>query len=238
MLIEQTYPGMEDVDLHFYALLSAFRDRRYFRVQDKPLFLIYDSAHIPDVDRFIDRWNELAVRNGLPGVFFVVETDSVSEVAGLEERKYDAINLCLNGIPFGGRATSVLARARRYGKALLARMPNAVDYSDAIESLYDPIMREENVFPTLIPNFDHTPRSGLLGRLYYNSSPERFGEHASMVLRNITHKDPAMQIAFVKSWNEWGEGNYMEPDLRWGKAYIHTLARVKANVEREGPAST
>lgn len=228
LLIEQTYPGIEDIDSHFYALLPAFRDKRYFRVKDKPLFLIYDSLQIPEVDFFISRWNELSILNNLPGIFFVAQTANISEVSVLESYKYDAINLCLNSVPFGGKQTSFIARAKRYTKALLTKMPNAVDYSDAIKSFYNPIMKKENVFPTLIPNFDHTPRSGVLGRVYYNSTPEKFGEHVNTILQNITHKDPDYRIVFLKSWNEWGEGNYMEPDIKWGKAYIDELARIKA----------
>ncbi|MBV5330030.1 MAG: glycoside hydrolase family 99-like domain-containing protein [Chlorobium sp.] len=230
LLIEQTYPGLEDIDAHFYSVLPAFKDTRYFRINDKPLFLIYDAPGIPDVDLFITRWNELAVQNTLVGIFFVAQADNVSEVNSLEKYKFDAINLSLHNVPFGGRKTSFLARLKRYAKTLLYKMPNIVDYADAIHSFYDPIMNKKNIFPTLIPNFDHTPRSGIFGKLYSNSTPEKFAEHAKIILQHIKHKDPDYQIIFLKSWNEWGEGNYMEPDIKWGKAYIKALADEKAKM--------
>ena len=228
LLIEQTYPGIEDIDAHFYSVLPAFKDKRYFRIKDKPLFLIYDAPNIPDVDLFITRWNELAIKNDLMGIFFVAQADNVTEVNSLGKFKFDALNLSLHNVPFGGQQTTFFARLKRYAKTLLTRMPNIIDYGDAINSFYDPIMNKENVFPTLIPNFDHTPRSGKFGKLYCNSTPEKFANHANRILQAVKLKKPDFQVVFLKSWNEWGEGNYMEPDIKWGKAYIKALANEKA----------
>lgn len=238
LLIEQTYDGLADIDAHFYSVLPAFKDKRYFRVKDKPLFLIYDAPGIPDVDQFISRWNELAVENNLAGVFFVAQADDVAGVNRLEQYKFDAINLSLHNLPFGGQQTSFLARIKRYSKTLLTGMPNIRDYGSAIKSLYDPVMNKENVFPSLIPNFDHTPRSGKFGKVYLNSSPEKFGEHVRMILQNVKHKDPDYQVVFLKSWNEWGEGNYLEPDITWGKGYIESLAHEKARVMNSDMSAT
>ncbi len=232
ILIEQTYPGRDDIDAHFLAMLPAFRDDRYFRVGKKPLFLIYDPASIPDLADFISRWNELAALHGLGGMFFVAQADGAASIDAFLRSGFNAVNLSLHHRAFGGRATSLIARIRRYSNALLTKMPNIVNYGDAIEQFYDPIMRREDVFPSLIPNFDHTPRSGLLGRAYYGSTPQKFGEHVDQMLRNVVHKNADAQILFLKSWNEWGEGNYMEPDLQWGKGYIEELARVKGRYGR------
>jgi hypothetical protein len=227
LLIKQEYPGIADIDAHFHSVLPAFKDDRYFRVKDRPLFLIYDPSAVPDLDLFINRWNELARKNDLLGVFFVAQASSSSEVVSLKKFKLDAINLSLHNKPFGGRKTSIWDRAKRYARTLSFRTPNIVNYADAINEFYDPIMESENVFPTLIPNFDHTPRSGIFGNVYINSTPENFRIHVRKILNKIRHKSPDYQIIFLKSWNEWGEGNYMEPDIRWKKAYIETLASEK-----------
>jgi hypothetical protein len=231
LLIEQTYPGTDDVDAHFYSVLPAFQDGRYVRIKNKPLFLIYDAFSLPDIDLFIARWNELAVLNGLAGVFFVAQADDGNDVTKLEKFRFDAINLSLHNVPFGGgRQTSFLARLKRYTRIFATRLPKMVDYAEAIKSFYDPVMAKANIFPTLIPNFDHTPRSGIFGRMYYNSTPEKFAEHVNMVLRKVAQKDPDDQVVFLKSWNEWGEGNYLEPDITWGKGYLNALAREKSKL--------
>ena len=81
MLVEQTYPGPDDYERHFLALLPAFQDRRYIRVHDKPVFTIFRPMKIPDTQEFIAQWQSLAKQNGLKGIHFVAhlfdkETDS------------------------------------------------------------------------------------------------------------------------------------------------------------------
>ena len=56
-----------------------------------------------------------------------------------------------------------------------------------------------------------------------NSTPELFKKHCNEILNIVKNKEPENQIIFLKSWNEWGEGNYMEPDLKFGKGYIEAL---------------
>ena len=77
------------------------------------------------------------------------------------------------------------------------------------------------MYPTLIPNWDHTPRSGAAGTVLLNSTPELFKKHIREVMNVISQKEN--KVVFLKSWNEWGEGNYMEPDLKYGHGYIDAL---------------
>ena len=70
-MIEQTYPGIEDYEEHFYAMLPAFKDRRYIRINEKILFAVYDPLNIPEPQLFIETWNRLARENGLEGFYFM-----------------------------------------------------------------------------------------------------------------------------------------------------------------------
>ena len=84
--------------------------------------------------------------------------------------------------------------------------------------------RNDKYIPVLMPNWDHTPRSGARGDLFQGATPEEFEKHCMDTLTAVARK--GNPLCFVKSWNEWGEGNYMEPDLKYGKGYIHALRRV------------
>ena len=53
-----------------------------------------------------------------------------------------------------------------------------------------------------------------------------FKKHVEEVLSVSESKQDNKNIAFLKSWNEWGEGNYMEPDLRNGTMLIDTLQNI------------
>lgn len=84
--------------------------------------------------------------------------------------------------------------------------------------------REENVIPSLMPQWDHTPRSGWNGSFFIHATPEYFYRHALMGIDAVrSKKNP---ILFLKSWNEWGEGNFMEPDLTYGRGFIDALHKA------------
>ena len=94
ILIEQTYPGVDDHVAHFDAMLPAFEDPRYFRVDGKPLFYVFKPRFIPELRKFADLWRQLARRAGLPGLYLV----------GEEFRPWDPIEwgfdaACDSGLP-------------------------------------------------------------------------------------------------------------------------------------------
>lgn len=90
---------------------------------------------------------------------------------------------------------------------------------------------QENFIPCLIPNWDHSPRSKRGALVLENPEPKYFYQHAKHVLELVKKKKN--QFVFLKSWNEWGEGNYMEPDIKYGRGYIDALARAINDVKKE-----
>ena len=81
----------------------------------------------------------------------------------------------------------------------------------------------ENIFPTIMPQWDRTPRANVADGIYVNATPQHFREHIEQALKVVKDKEEEHKILFLRSWNEWGEGNYMEPDLTYGKGYICAL---------------
>ena len=74
-MIEQLYPGDQDYVDHFYAVLDAFKDQRYLRKDNKPIFVVYKPLLIPNARNFIKKWNDLAMQNNLSeGFFFIGHT--------------------------------------------------------------------------------------------------------------------------------------------------------------------
>ena len=67
MLMEQTYPGVDDYIAHFNEMLPAFMDERYIRVDGKLLFGLFAPLDMPEIDIFKDTWNDLAKSHGLGG---------------------------------------------------------------------------------------------------------------------------------------------------------------------------
>ena len=41
-----------------------------------------------------------------------------------------------------------------------------------------------------------------------------------------TGKSTLLKALFLKAWNEWGEGNYVEPDQKFGHGYIQAIRKA------------
>ena len=213
--------------------MPAFSDHRYAKVEGKPVFLIYEPKKLPEPLRTTDLWRTLAREAGLPGLFLVA-------VASAPWRSCDygfdaATPRTLSFQSFWGGAV------RRRLRQLLNRvrgLPNrVVRYADAISFLTQAEGVRPDVFPCVIPNWDNTPRCGRRGLVLHNSTPELFGRHLRTVLAQTAGKPQDKQVVFIKSWNEWAEGNHLEPDLRFGRRYLEALREEVARASGGAPVA-
>lgn len=245
-IAKQEYPGDEDHIAHFNQLLPAFRDHRYIKVDGKPLFLIFDSYHFPDICHFIALWRELAEQNHLPGIYFVAIGNSTSTVKRCEdgttvrvlpnlessaEVYQDFLKLGFDGVNSFGKSRAEMLLTGKY-KRLIRHKLNKVfpllptqrlDYPKVIQHFFAPEDQWENVFPTIMPQWDRSPRANNADGIYVNATPAAFKQHIQHALQVIGNKQPDHQVLFLRSWNEWAEGNYVEPDLKYGHGFLDAL---------------
>lgn len=236
LLAEQTYPGKQDIIDHFNYLLPAFKDKRYFKVHSKLLLVIYNPWSFDIFDQFKRIWNEMARENDLPEFFFVAHAyEKYSEAANFVDKGYDAVNLSLHHAPFlddlKSEKISSFKLLQSWIRNHLSVKPAIIDYKDAILKMDCDLYEKDKVYPTIIPNWDHTPRSKNFGRVFQDCEPFLFYNHVKMILQRLKNKEEEDQVIFLKSWNEWGEGNYMEPDLKYGTGYIESLKQALSDVD-------
>lgn len=234
--------SIDDDIRHFKHLLPAFRDKRYITVDGKPLFGIWAPNSIPDLRGFIQRWRGLALENGLPGLHIVGytanatgrsirgnrlslwATDKAAEhYQALLDQGLDAV--ISSGLSRGQAMCQGRMKMLAYflSKHTIFPINNRTDYKKTMENYYVEEDRWENVYPTLMPQWDRTPRAGIKTNPLTNSTPEKFEKTIDTALSLIKDKQPEHQILFLKSWNEWGEGNYVEPDLKFGHGYLDAI---------------
>lgn len=221
LLAEQTYPGEEDIVNHFYARLNAFKDSRYMKYNGKLIYMIYKPLEVPDVRFFMERWQKLATENGLPGFHFL-GFEFLADINGekILQKGFDAVVSCRNS---KDHIKSLLYYIRR--ASFIINLPRINPYKKMWPRLVTNLEKNDDRYiPVIMPNWDHTPRSGARGDLFQGATPDEFEKHCKDALSAIAKKEN--NLCFLKSWNEWGEGNYMEPDLKYGKGYIKALRRV------------
>ncbi len=223
VLIEQTYPGPQDHQHHFETLLPAFRDARYIRVDNKPLFLIYDPSDIPEPKATLQLWRDMARSAGLAGLFLVGSHMGDRKPAELGLDASTNYHLPPRR-PWVSKRHPVKWLKRQFD--LRAGRPTVYTYKDLLAELLPPEQPGILSYPCLVPNWDNTPRSGPNGLVLHDSTPEYFRVHASEAWRRVRDRDAEHRIVFIKSWNEWAEGNYLEPDRRFGHQYLEVVRDV------------
>jgi len=223
LLIEQTYPGVEDYVAHFHAVLPAFKDKRYVKVDGKPFFMVFKPLEIKDVELFINTWQNLAKANGLPGVYFVGQCDR-SQIKDVLKAGFDAVNH--EEVNHIHEKEPIIKKVVQQLLLRSIKLPRVYDYAEAMKSMIIPEDRDINVIPTICPNFDHTPRSGSRGLVYTGVSTKAFSDHVNDTIELVSDKPDQYKFIILKSWNEWGEGNYLEPDEQNGDAYIKALKEI------------
>ena len=224
MIARQTYPGDEDIILHFNTYLKAFKDPRYITVDGKPLFVVFDPLDVPNMKRHIELWQQLAAENGLIGFHFVGMYGS----RGTSKQK-----LMDMGFDAGYHNELWKAEIGCVGNLWLRRFRNLLrkhglivdkyKYSGIIKHIGCKEDCEEDTYPFILPGYDRTPRAKREATIYYGSTPELFKKHVQKMLKYVENKQDEHKIIFLKSWNEWGECNYMEPDLEFGDGYLKAL---------------
>ena len=247
MIAEMLYHGKEDHILHFNTYLKAFKDPRYIKVDGKLLFVVWDPNHMPDAKEWMNCWNELAQINGLNGFHFVGisqnfrVTDTQSKKLRLSLMKSfnnsakilfeEVLNNGFNAINSqGSNRANVLSNNFywyyfcRFLMRCGIKITLLTNYKKVINNCFVEEDKWENVYPTIIPNYDRSPRSGKdTNLIWFNSTPELFGKMVENALSIVEEKQPEHKILFLQSWNEWGEGNYMEPDLKFGNGFLDIL---------------
>lgn len=224
ILMQQSYPGPEDDRAHFDAILEAFRDERYLTVGGRPVFYIFRPEELPAPDQFVDRWQEMARKAGLPGLYLVAE---VSDLTGSGARYDRAIQDGFDAgvymrLPADRSRASVLRM--RTARKLLGGGPEIYPYASSPRPRPAPF-DGDFYQPCVYPNWDNTPRAGRNGLVLTGSSPEKFGTHLREAVQHVAGRPHDERLIWIKSWNEWAEGNYLEPDQEHGRAWLKIAQR-------------
>jgi len=226
LLIEQTYPGENDIRTHYELVLKAFKDPRYIKEENKPIFMIFDTSTLPP--NFISLWNKWAKEDGFSGVFFI---GNMKQKDTSDPKEY--VKLGYNAVIRQRLTTAIFKQNRNKFSLILKKIlshsfgkaEQRISYKKASNFFIDVTEdSNENMIPVIIPNYDHSPRSGQYGVILTNSTPDLFYKHCKKAINLVKNKKN--KIIILRSWNEWGEGNYMEPDTKYGHGYIDALKKA------------
>lgn len=240
LICEQKYPGDEDIIAHFKYCLPAFKDKRYIYYQGKPVFMIYKPYEHPNVQHFMKMWNSMIRQEGLADGFCFIatiyKTDQAQKMLeqGFDYVTYEAWSKLVSKLMYEDQ--NIMKKIKRIAVNRILtplfghvkKMPyakvNKLIWREGFDS-------REEVIPVLIPNFDHSPRSGNKSYIIVDPTPENWKKQVEIVLGGVESK--INKLVMLRAWNEWGEGNYMEPDLKYGRAFIDVLGNYCRKVNKK-----
>ena len=237
MLMEQCYPGLEDAMMHFKFLLNAFNDKRYIKIDGMPFLYIFDPINLPK--EYISNFRKWTKDAGFKDLYLVANISSTFvNRDDLYCKGFDAVSYQRLGstVPSWVKSkihVKIYSLYKKVKGIIRQRPPFMNDYEKIYPSLIQHCDTDTRVIPSILPQWDHTPRSGWNGSLLVNATPELFKKHVHNALDAIKNKPQNRKILLLKSWNEWGEGNMMEPDMTYGRGFINALREELDNFESE-----
>lgn len=232
VLMPQEYGGKDEWEEHFEYLLPFFRDERYIRVDNKPLFVIYRTNSIYCCNEMLAYFHKRALEEGLNGLFVLEEKNSFQP-----ER---ASVLTQGAIEFEPLYTL------KYGRSLWQKITQRI-WSDCLNKLDKTSMRyydyrktwknlakrtyktDSDIYQCAFVDWDNTARRGENGIVFRKSSPEVFEQGFKSLVVAAKKKDK--KLVFVNAWNEWAEGCYLEPDEKNEFRYLEALQNA---LDKEG----
>lgn len=204
LLKEQKYLGKKDYEDFFYYMLPHFKKNNYIKVDNKPVVTIFNPSQIPDLDVFIHTWLELAASNNLDGIYFVAEhTQPNSNYINYFDAYFDSgiINQPI------GLIERIINKLVRHKKITILG-PVVFDFKQRFEHMFESKSLDKKHIPFILTGWDTTVRHKKLGIYHKNFDMKNFKNH----VENAIKFNSENELIIVKSWNEWAEGNILEPD--------------------------
>jgi len=222
--MDQDY-SEEDDKRHIQWLLKAFHDKRYIRVAGKPLFLVYRANQLPNSLTTTQIWREEAKRSGLEDLYLCRVESFPDEHSDPMEKGFDAaIEFQPDWQEIGPQLT-----ASTYGNHSVFK------YDSVVQRMLAKQETQYKRFPCVTPGWDNSPRRKSEAHIFIDSKPELYENWLGSVIRGFKTYGPGENLVFINAWNEWGEGNYLEPDAEFGRAYLQSTKRAVMNNAKRLP---
>lgn len=204
LLIKQEYE--ESYDSFLFDMLKYMHDHRYIKINNRPLLIIYKPNDIPNLSDRINVWNNIAITNKFDGICLMY----VNGNANLPE--FDGqINFCPTGESIPNVSKDIAKNKDTYLNDFIENV-NLYDYVETQKKYTKHI--KPKLYPCVMPSWDNSPRRKTMASVFINDTPEAYSDWLFKAYKQSKYTEH--KLLFINAWNEWGEGAYLEPDLKYG----------------------
>ncbi|MDE6859045.1 MAG: glycoside hydrolase family 99-like domain-containing protein [Duncaniella sp.] len=226
ILIKQDYSEEDDRNHIRFLIKNYFKDSRYICVDGKPVFCVYRYDLFPDIRKTISIWREEAALEGLELYLCMFESFKNTGMDGLQLGFDAAIEFqphAMNQNGYNQRFVHIIRRGiNRIFRPILHGnlIPNMYSYKSYVNYVCKLLMPKYKRFPCITPGWDNTSRKKNNYMLFVKSTPEKYRTWLKHILDTFKPYSKDENFIFINAWNEWAEGNHLEPDKKWGDSYL------------------
>jgi len=229
VLVEQKATDNDEIFLKVLKDMTRFiKDKRYIRIDGKPLILIYRPSLFTNIKDKLKLWrNYWKDRYGED--LYLCAVDSMERASGNapppEELGFDAaVEFPVHGI----HTRSTLEEEELLPDSNFNGI--VVNYLDAVTEICSRKHPGYKRFPGVFPSWDNTPRRKNKGTVFINTHPSAFQVYLECKVEEALLLSGSERFLFINAWNEWGEGNHLEPDLKYGHSWLQVVDKVLKEV--------
>ena len=237
VLVRQEF-SEEDDRAHIRHLLPAFNDPRYITIDGRPLLLIYRPTLLPDLMRTSEIWRQEVQKAGFPDVY-LCWVESWGPPPGGHGPMAFGLDASVGFMPVNGEQVHTPLETLRGHRVF--------DYQSAAEAAIELLDSPWKRFPSVMVGWDNTARRARAATIYQGATPAHYEHWLQVTADSLTNVRPEENYLFILAWNEWAEGNHLEPDQRYGRAFLEATRSVLLEEPRfqtehhplePGPAAT
>jgi lipopolysaccharide biosynthesis protein len=232
LLLHQEYSPADDREHMEYLCKDIFSDTRYIKIDNKPVFAVYRTELFPAAADTAVLWNEVCRQYGFNGIY-LLKVESFFDRTPPNEIGFDAAvefqpewaNLPSQLQP--GLKEKILKKLKIERSAKYSN--KIFEYSELVQNAIQKKPAAYKRYPGLTPMWDNTARRQSGAHIFNNSTPELYGEWLSNIVNHFKPFSVDENFIFINAWNEWAEGNHLEPCQKWGKKYLEETKKVIGN---------
>lgn len=231
VLIGQEHSFENDKKI-IHDFVKHFSDPRYIRINNRPLIIVYRADILEDVRATLDYWRKYSISYGT-GMPYII----VAQTFGYCDPREDGFDGAVQFPPHNVLSVPEITKnLKLYNRDFAGQI---YSYSEFVDSMIKRPNEEQYMhFKTVIPCWDNEPRRPGNGLTLAGSSPELYGKWLESVCQHtLSNFAPGERFVFINAWNEWGEGAHLEPDRRFGYAYLQATANALKRVS-DGQSAT
>lgn len=218
VLLKQEYSEEDDLN-HISHLKKFFNDARYIKVDGKPLFVVYRPSLFPDIKKTTECWRAECRKNGV-GEIYLAYMQSFKNNAEPETIGFDA------AIEFQPNFSFFPPAIKSEQDECFSSHDHVFTYDEVVANMLKRPQVSYKLFPGVFPMWDNTSRRDAGATIIHNSTSKKYGAWLSEVVKSFKPYSKDENFVFLNAWNEWAEGNHLEPCRKWGRAYLEETKSV------------